>query len=75
MLREVRRVQKASGLRVGGTIRDSETGRAIVGVRVRAYDKDFFRDQLLGDGDADANGRYEIVVDPDDLSGGSCWPR
>src|SRR5262245_17158476 len=55
--------------RVTGTIVDKATGRSASGFRVRAYDKDFFRDQLLGDGTTDDNGRYEIVFGRDDFSG------
>jgi hypothetical protein len=59
----------ALGYRVGGTITDAESGRPIAGLRVRAYDKDFFRDQLLGDGSTDENGRFEIRFDRDDFTG------
>lgn len=52
-----------------GIIVDSRSGRPIPGLRVRTYDKDFFRDQLLGDGHTDDNGRYEITFDRDDLTG------
>jgi hypothetical protein len=60
----------ATAYRISGTIIDRDSGRPIMGLRVRARDKDFFRDQLLGDGDTDENGRYEIrfnrdVVDAD----------
>ena len=36
---------------------------------MRAYDKDLFREQLLGDSRTDDNGRYEIRFDRDDFTG------
>jgi hypothetical protein len=54
---------------VTGTIVDKESGRPIVGLSVRGYDKDFLRDQLLGDGHTDENGRYEIAFNRDDFTG------
>src|SRR6476619_3668159 len=59
----------ATAYRISGTIIDSDSGRPIPGLRVRAKDKDFFREQLLGDGQTDENGRYEIRFDRDDLTG------
>src|SRR5215467_11928923 len=52
-----------------GAIVDEDSGRPIPGLKVRAYDKDFFRDQLLGDGYTDENGRYEIRFQVDEFTG------
>lgn len=54
---------------ITGTILDRGSGRPVAGLKVRGYDKDFFRDQLLGDGVTDDNGRYEIVFTRDDFTG------
>jgi hypothetical protein len=54
---------------VQGNVRDYDTGAPIGGLKVRAYDKDFFRDQLLGGGVTDDNGRYEIKFRRDDFTG------
>jgi hypothetical protein len=54
---------------VSGTIRDYDTGAPLENVKVRAYDKDFFRDQLLGDGVTDENGRYRITFSREDFTG------
>ena len=54
---------------VSGTIRNHETGAPLENVKVRAYDKDFFRDQLLGDGVTDENGRYHITFSREDFTG------
>lgn len=54
---------------VSGTIRNYETGAPLEKVKVRAYDKDFFRDQLLGDGVTDENGRYHITFSREDFTG------
>jgi hypothetical protein len=54
---------------VSGVIRDYESGIPLRGLKVRAYDKDFFRDQLLGDGVTDENGQYEITFDREDFTG------
>ena len=59
----------AIGYRVDGVITDEASGKPIPGLRVRAYDKDFFREQLLGDGHTDDTGRYEIRFDRDDFTG------
>ncbi len=54
---------------VSGIVRDYETGTPLENVKVRAYDKDFFRDQLLGDGVTDENGRYHITFSREDFTG------
>jgi hypothetical protein len=59
----------ATKYRVIGTVTDRDSGHPIASLRVRAYDKDFFRSQLLGDGVTDANGRYEIAFDRNDFTG------
>ena len=60
---------EAGTYRVSGTILEEASGSPIDGLRVRAYDKDFFREQLLGDGYTDEDGRYEIAFDRDDFTG------
>src|SRR5215212_7834650 len=52
-----------------GVITDEESGKPIPGLTVRAHDRDFFRNQLLGDGYTDDNGRYEIRFQREDLTG------
>jgi hypothetical protein len=64
------RTDKADlGYRVHGTLVDRDTGAPVAGLRVRAYDKDFFREQRLGESETDANGRYAIGFGRDDFSG------
>ena len=43
-----------------GTVVEDETSRPLEGLLVRAYDKDLFKDDHLGDTHTDANGRFEI---------------
>lgn len=54
---------------VSGIIRDYESGAPLKNLRVRAYDKDFFRNQWLGDDSTDENGRYEIRFRREDFTG------
>jgi hypothetical protein len=54
---------------LSGIIRNAETGTPLENVKVRAYDKDFFREQLLGDGMTDENGRYQITFCREDFTG------
>lgn len=54
---------------VSGTVVQSVSGRPITGLRVRAYDKAFSRDQLLGDGYTDESGHYEIAFNQADFAG------
>jgi hypothetical protein len=52
-----------------GVIIDEDSGRPVPGLRVRAQDRDFFRNHLLGDGYTDENGRYEITFEREDFTG------
>lgn len=54
---------------ISGIVRDYESGTPLGNLKVRAYDKDFFRDQLLGNGLTDQNGRYEITFSREDFTG------
>jgi len=54
---------------VTGTVRDFDSGAPLSHLKVRAYDKDFFRDQLLGDSSTDENGRYEIRFGREEFTG------
>ncbi|MBC7777549.1 MAG: hypothetical protein H7246_19100 [Phycisphaerae bacterium] len=62
-------MKKQFNYSVSGIIRDSYSGKALSKLKVRAFDKDFFRDQLLGDGISDENGRYEIKFNREDFTG------
>ncbi len=55
--------------RVAGAIVDAVRGRPVSKVVVKAYDKDFFRDQPLGEATTDKVGRYEIQFSGDDFTG------
>lgn len=47
--------------RISGTVAETETGRPLPDLIVRAYDKDLLSDDLLGFTTTDAEGRFEIV--------------
>ncbi len=46
--------------RVGGVIREKESGRPLEGLVVSAYDKDVVNDDYLGEAVTDASGSFEI---------------
>ena len=46
--------------RVGGTVREKETGRPLGGLLVCAFDKDALRDDYLGEAETDESGTFEI---------------
>ncbi len=48
-------------MRVIGTVVETESGRPLEGLRVRAYDKDLVFDDRLGDTLTDALGKFEIT--------------
>jgi hypothetical protein len=55
--------------RVSGTVVDLHTGEPVSNVIVKAFDKDFFRDQPLGESRTDMAGSYEILFSRDDITG------
>jgi hypothetical protein len=54
---------------VRGTLRHRDSGAPLAQLVVRAFDRDFFRDQFLGNGVTDANGRYEIRFTRNEFTG------
>jgi hypothetical protein len=54
---------------VHGTITGSDSGTAVQGIIVRAFDKDLFREQPLGEAKTDREGRYSIQFDRRNFSG------
>lgn len=55
--------------RVAGAVVNLDTGEPVSNVIVKAYDKDFFREQPLGEATTDKAGRYEILFSQDDFTG------
>ncbi|NQV16645.1 hypothetical protein HQ531_14375 [bacterium] len=55
--------------RVAGAVTNLDTGEPVSNVIVRAFDKDFFRDQPLGKARTDKVGRYEVLFNRDDFTG------
>lgn len=47
--------------RVHGLVVESESGRPLAGMLVRAYDKDVVLDDYLGEARTGADGRFEVV--------------
>lgn len=47
--------------RVSGVVVDAATGRPLLGLVVRAYDRDALADDFLGETHTDADGRFAIV--------------
>jgi hypothetical protein len=47
-------------MRLYGTVVEEESGKALEGLLVRAYDKDLISDDHLGDTHTDASGGFEI---------------
>lgn len=54
--------------RISGRIYEKESGTALRGLIVRAYDEDLLYDDLLGSAVTDDGGRFEIVYDEKDFS-------
>jgi len=50
-----------------GTVELCETGQAVGGVRVRAFNLDWLQDDPLGDGITDGNGRFRIDYSAEDF--------
>ena len=46
--------------RVQGVVREEDSGRPLEDLLVKAYDKDVFFDDFLGEKHTDADGRFEI---------------
>lgn len=58
-----------SNYSIGGRITDYQSATPLSGLKVRAYDKDFFREQVLGESATDENGNYQIRFSRNDFSG------
>jgi hypothetical protein len=54
---------------VSGRITDFQSGQPLKGLLIRAYDKDFFREQLLGSAKTDDKGNYLIQFSSDEFTG------
>lgn len=54
---------------VAGVVRNYADSEPLPGLRIRAYDKDFFRDQFLGEAKTDANGQYDIRFSREEFTG------
>ncbi|MBK9425799.1 MAG: hypothetical protein IPN54_17060 [Bacteroidetes bacterium] len=54
---------------VSGRITDYQLGQPIKDLLVKAFDKDFFREQFLGSCPTDNNGNYQIKFSRDDYTG------
>jgi hypothetical protein len=55
-------------MRVVGKIVEDETGKPLVGLQVRAFDKDIFFDDKLGVAITDAKGEFRIEYSPTQFS-------
>lgn len=53
--------------RITGIVTETETGRPLSGVIVRAFDRDWLFDDKLGFATTDADGRFAIVYDESDF--------
>jgi len=52
--------REISAMRLYGTVTEEESGRPLAGLLVRAYDKDLFKDDHLGDCVTGAAGEFQI---------------
>ena len=52
---------------ISGRVQEAESGRGVPGVVVRAFDKDRFFDDLLGEVMSDAGGRFHVEYDESDF--------
>lgn len=52
--------KKEERLRISGRIVDRNTRQGITGLRIEAWDKDLFIDDLVGSDETDAEGRFQI---------------
>jgi hypothetical protein len=55
--------------RITGAVADPATGLPVGGLVVKAFDRDFFRQQPLGESVTDAAGHYHITFGRDDFTG------
>lgn len=55
--------------RITGAVADPATGLPAGGLVVKAFDRDFFRQQPLGESVTDAQGHYQITFGRDDFTG------
>lgn len=46
--------------RISGVVQTKESGRALEGLRIAAFDQDLVKDDFLGEATTDADGRFEI---------------
>lgn len=53
---------------ITGCVYEKESGRVVEGLMIRAYDKDMFYDDLLGNAYTDAEGKFKIVYSEKDFS-------
>jgi hypothetical protein len=49
--------------KISGQVQEAESGRGVPGVIVRAFDKDRFFDDLLGEVMTDAEGEFHLMYD------------
>ena len=49
--------------KISGQVQEAESGRGVPGVIVRAFDKDRFFDDLLGEVMTDAEGGFQLIDD------------
>ncbi|HYW07049.1 MAG TPA: hypothetical protein VE913_08845, partial [Longimicrobium sp.] len=60
---------KEDSYRITGAVADPATGLPVGGLVVKAFDRDFFRQQPLGESVTDAAGHYHITFGRDDFTG------
>ncbi len=54
--------------KITGSVSEKESGLAVEGLMIRAYDKDMLYDDLLGNANTDEQGKFEIVYSKKDFS-------
>lgn len=62
-------MEHAEHYRVAGAVFNQADKRPLINCHVKAFDKDFFREQPLGEAVTDGSGHYEIQFDRDDFTG------
>ena len=60
-------IKKRKVFSIFGKVVGKETGQGIPNLKVKAFDKDLFFDDLLGEVTTDRNGNFEIIYDKDDF--------